>query len=302
VARGDPTYLRLDIDKVLNGERINTLSGDRFKVYIILRALCLKYRSDVLPVQMSIPKSVEGKANLGQRRGKESIERILKALAEEPYNLIAICPHNGRIKVFELIEVNKALHWDRANGNCPHLGPCLGNHSFPKWGCVKGGESERLKDRDLSTDPDTEIVTQSEFSPGAPPADPRSRSKIEFTPENGIEPRLNIKQLLEQQDRIREAERAADPEDLEPWNQVDQESELEREVYRWFLELWPHNEYDWEAEKDSLLSQVRQSGLGRFNEAIMALRDKRRRFERIENELAFVCGTAKGIKNQPHKR
>ena len=122
---------------------------------------------------------------------------------------------------------------------------------------------------------------------------------MSLNPEPGADPgpgplgRIDVGKLLEEQDRKRAAKTTQLPDDIEPWNQSTAESELEREVHLWFLELWPHGEYDWDTEQASLLSQVRIYGLGAYNIARVALLEKRKRGERIGNELAWLNSTAK---------
>lgn len=134
------------------------------------------------------------------------------------------------------------------------------------------------------TDPDSENVTQKEQP--SPPGPAGS---------------VDVKKLLEEADKEsdqKRADRAGGNGDgdvgKELWNLVTKESEFELEVHRWFLELWPEGEYDWEVESPSLLSQVRKYGRGAFNVTRVALIESRKRGEFIRNELAWMCRVARG--------
>jgi hypothetical protein len=116
VAHGDPTYMRVDIDKLLNGDKISTLDEREFKVYMTLWALAVKHRSEVLSDKVSVPEYVKNAAKLGSRRGKVSVSKVLEAL--HSYGLIELLP-SGRINVIGVKEVHAKLQWDKSPKNGP---------------------------------------------------------------------------------------------------------------------------------------------------------------------------------------
>lgn len=111
MAHGDPTYMRVDIDKLLNGDKISTLDEYQFKVYMTLWALAVKHRTEVLPVKVSVPEYVKNAAKVRARKGKRSVDKVLGELQEE--GLIEILP-SGRINVIGVKEVHAKLQWDKS--------------------------------------------------------------------------------------------------------------------------------------------------------------------------------------------
>jgi hypothetical protein len=127
--------MRVDIDKILNGEKISTLPPDHFKVYMVLWALAVKHQTYVLSVEVSRPEYVGGRSNLGQRRGRRSVKGIVDDLAE--IGLIEILP-SGRINVIGVKEVHGRLGWHK----CPENLPLMGNVGVMP-NITKEGESQR---------------------------------------------------------------------------------------------------------------------------------------------------------------
>lgn len=120
MARGDPVFMRVDIDKILMGEKISLLPGDHFKVYMVLWALAVKSRSYVLSRLISHPRNVQETAKIGQRKGRKSIQSILQDLSK--LGLIELLP-SGRINVIGVKEVHPKLHWDKCPENVPITDP-----------------------------------------------------------------------------------------------------------------------------------------------------------------------------------
>jgi hypothetical protein len=120
VARGDPVFMRVDIDKILTGEKISPLPGDDFKVYMVLWGLAVKCHTYVLSRAMSDPRYVEGTAKIGPRKGRRSMRTILQGLSE--IGLIEILP-SGRIRVIGVKEVHPKLLWDKCPENVPISDP-----------------------------------------------------------------------------------------------------------------------------------------------------------------------------------
>jgi hypothetical protein len=171
-----------------------------------------------------------------------------------------------------------------------------GNNTHPRNVPETGGELERLENRDISTDPDTEIVTQ---RPDRPESEPNpgavDRNSIKSESDQTGGGPISVGELLEEQSR-RWRERKAtapDPRGELPWKRQE-ESEIERDVHDWFLHLWPHGEYDWEAEKASLMSQVRKHGPGCYAYARAQLIERRNEnFNFRFGELAYLNGIAR---------
>jgi hypothetical protein len=120
MAHGDPVFCRLDIDKILTGEKISTLDERQFKVYVTLWALAVKHRTYVLSRATSTPEYIQGSAKLRARKGMRSTKVILQELAE--IGLIEIMP-SGRINVIGVKEVHPKLLWDRCPENVPITDP-----------------------------------------------------------------------------------------------------------------------------------------------------------------------------------
>lgn len=123
MARGDPVFCRLDIDKILNGEKISPLPGNHFKVYIVLWALAVKCHSYVLELAISQPQYILDSAHLGanseqsrRKLGAKSATRILRDLHN--LGLIEILP-SSRIRVIGVKEVHSRLLWDKCPENIP---------------------------------------------------------------------------------------------------------------------------------------------------------------------------------------
>jgi len=265
VARGDPTFAKIDVDIFPNGDRFSSLPANVAFLYLSLWCLAVKMRTDVLSPFISRSVWIANWTH----KDRVSVSRWLAILEEKK---LIIRNTDGSLTIDKVRACHKKLKWDKrpqekADGYV---------HSEQNLNTHRGGESERLRVRetDLSTDPDTELVTQRRDELATPGA-------------------VDVKKLLEDQDRKRSGEKSTEPQDNEPWNQVEQESELEREVHLWFLELWPHGEYEWEGEKDSVLSQVRTHGRGPYNVARGMLKEDRRTGKRIDNELAYLNGIAR---------
>ena len=259
MARGDPTYFQVDIDIFPNGERFSALSASEAFMYIAVWGLAVKCRSDTIPKDISTDKWMAEWAH----KCPKSVHRWMDKLSQ-----VCLVTRNsdGTLTVHNVKSRHKKLRWDK----CPQMIKTGTSRTPSQGGRVRDLESMR----DIKTDPDTELVTQRRDELATPGA-------------------VDVKKLLEDQDRKRSGEKSTEPKDNEPWNQVEQESELEREVHLWFLDLWPHGQYDWEAEKDSLLSQVRKNGQGAYNVARGMLKEDRRSGKRIHNELAFLNGIAR---------
>ena len=277
MARGDPTFIRLDIDKLFHGEKVSSIDDHSFRAYILLMGLSVKYRTDVLPP--TARRRLEGLlASSSPTSGvrPSAASRCTKLAAS---GLIEILP-DGSIRLIHVKEMHKKLLWDKCPQNFPisapygesdltHMGPI----SAPK----KGGESERLRDRDLSTDPDTEIVTPSRTSP---PAGPSTLGAVLGTVPGAVD-KYSYSGISTGTGS------ATKPDDLE-------RSDLERWTEAWFRALWPHGEYDWNAEKDSILSLVRKYGRGPYAYAQAILLEHRREHKRFDNgELAYLNGIAR---------
>ena len=129
MARGDPVFMRVDIDKVLNGEKVSTLPPVHFKVYMVLWALAVKGSSYVLTQAISRPQYILDCAHLGgvsvssrRRFGCKSVLKVLNELHE--LALIELLP-SGRINVIGVKDVHKRLKWEKAPENLPV--------SIPTW-------------------------------------------------------------------------------------------------------------------------------------------------------------------------
>ena len=274
MARGDPVYAKIDV-AIWTSAKFTALSNDDRLLYLGLWMLAVEFRSDVLPAQLMSCAYAAHRLRMSSRYVKSGLARVQRI------GLIDI-DDKKNITIYRVKECHKALSWDR----CPKRGP-NGEYVFPYLGDIRESESPRDPESGMSsynsTDPDSENVTQKEQP--APP---------------GPAGAVDVKKLLEEAEKESDRKRAAAPggpgdvEEIdEPWNQVKPEAELDREVHLWFLELWPHGEYDWDAEQASLLSQVRKYGRGAYNVARVALLEARKRGEWIENELAWMNKVAR---------
>jgi len=77
-------------------------------------------------------------------------------------------------------------------------------------------------------------------------------------------------------------------------NQSHNGNGVERYAQTMFYALFPSGPYVWEDEKNSLIASVKKYGRGPFNVAAIQLEERRRERKRIENELGYLIGTARG--------
>lgn len=272
---GDPTFAKIDVDIFPNGDRFSTLPANAAFLYLALWCMAVKFRSDVIPCSLSTCKWIANWTH----KDRVSVSRWLAIL--EGKNLI-IRNADGSLIIDKVRACHKKLKWDKR----PQIETGVYVHSEQNLNTHRGGESEtpRVRETDLSTDPDSDLVSH-QHRPAA-------------TPEPGA---VDVKKLLEEADQESDRKRAeeksnpsAKAENPQPWNQVDPETELEREVQLWFLQLWPHGEYDWETEKTSLMSQVRKHGRGPYGYARAILLEHRREGKLFRfGELAYLNGIAR---------
>lgn len=264
MARGDPVFTKFD-NAVRHSRKIHKLRPDERWPYAVLNMLCTEQRQDVLLGGSYGPSYVAREADVDRRVA-------LRSLLHMAHVQLIELTDKWSVYVYDVRERHSKLMWKKRP-----IWPPNGETLIPHMGFENAPlQRSEIRDQSISTDPDTEIVTQ-------------RRSQ----PEPGPAGAVDVKKLLEDQDRKRSGEKSTEPQDNEPWNQVEQESELEREVHLWFLELWPHGEYEWEGEKDSVLSQVRTHGRGPYNVARGMLKEDRRTGKRIDNELAYLNGIAR---------
>jgi hypothetical protein len=270
VARGKDGVFAQVSCRILHGQRFNRLSEADQGFYLKLWILAVRERTTCFPVTNYPTIYLSRELHVEHRRGK----RALANLASQRLIHIAI---DGTITIEGIKECHKRFGLEKVHETDDS--------------CTKPGTSNRTDHRDQSidpesgmssciyTDPDSENVTQKEQP--SPPG-----------PAGAVDVKNLLRKAEEESDRRHGGNGDGDVTD-EPWNQVSQETELELEVHRWFLELWPDGDYDWETEKDSLLSQVRIYKRGAYNVARIALLEKRKRGEWIENELAWMNDRAK---------
>ena len=265
MARGDPVFTKFD-NAIRHSRKIHQLLPDERWVYTALNTICTEERQDALLSPSYGLSYVVAETDVDIRIARRSLLHMAQIRLIELTDKWSILVYDVRNRHRKLVWKTRPIWPPNGETLIPHTGNMISPN----------GAISEIRDQSITTDPDTEIVTQ-------------RRSQ----PEPGPAGAVDVKKLLEDQDRKRSGEKSTEPQDNEPWNQVEEESELEREVHLWFLELWPHGEYEWEGEKDSVLSQVRTNGRGPYDVARGMLKEDRRAGKRINNELAYLNGIAR---------
>jgi hypothetical protein len=282
VARGDPVFTKFD-NAVRHSKKLHKLKPDERHVYWMLNIICTEERRDVLLGGSYGPSYVAREADVDRRIALRALRHMAQVRLIELTDKWSIFVYDVRDRHRKLPFHERPI-W-------PPNGETLLPYSIPRSAPYPVDIRDQRSEEDISTDPDTEIVTQRHDQ--APPPDGAREDGQTARPGESVD----VKKLLEEQEKKREAERSR----MEPITQIihaagnpDREMELEREVHLWFLELWPHGEYDWDAEKDSLLSQVRKYGRGAYNVARGILLEQRRANRQFTyGELAYLNGTAR---------
>lgn len=268
MARGAPIFAKLDVANFDSPDIMSLSREDRWTYEAGLWKLAVRERSSVLP------KWKYGVMILGStfNSSPRYLRLALKRIADK--DLIGLIDDETVI-VYGVKERHPKLLWRDFPIHAPN-----GENRNPRT--VQDGSQLRsgiLRVRDISTNPDTEIVTQRRDPP-----EPGAVDVKKLLAEAGE--KLREKRRLES-----EAPRTGQP---LPWKDPEPETELEREVHAWFLELWPHGLYDWGTEKNSLISQVREYRRGSYAYARAILLEHRREGKHFEHgELAYLNGIAR---------
>lgn len=133
MARGDPTYFRVDID-ILNGERFGQLTANERDTFLFgFWGMAVKVRSDHLPASIYLQDS--GKVTVKQRESNGKLPgKMLAHYLRKDWR--TVMQHVGVLHELGLIEIQadgsvyvphvKELHpklnWDRDGRDCPIRG------------------------------------------------------------------------------------------------------------------------------------------------------------------------------------
>jgi hypothetical protein len=271
VARGDPVFTKFD-NASRHSHKLQALQPEERWVYAALNMVCTEELQDVLLSTKYGLKYVAREANVNVRIAK-------RALLHMAHVRLIELTDKWSVFVYDVRERHRRLRF-KERPIWPPNGETLVTH-MGKDPDPYGAISEfRDQKKIISTDPDTEIVTQR-----TDPAQPIRPGAVD------------IKSLLQEAEQESDLKRAAeqeDPVDTEPWNEVKSESEDERDIHLWFMQLWPAGEYEWEAEKDSVLSQYRKYGRNAYAYARAILIEHRKEGKLFRmGELAYLNGIAR---------
>ena len=114
MARGDPTYARIDVD-IWYGEKISQLTGNERDTYIYLWTLAVKCRSETIPASMARTKSVTKVLT----KVEKTVHRHYDILSD--LELIKINA-DGSITVYKVKELHPRLKWDKDGKSVPIRG------------------------------------------------------------------------------------------------------------------------------------------------------------------------------------
>lgn len=224
MARGDPTYCKIDVDVILKGERFNALSEINQGVYLKLWALAVALRTDTFMVESSPPSFLASCVH-------STRQRVFSCLNEMCEHGLAERNTRGDVRIRGVKDCHPKLQWDK----CPKASP-YGEDKLPQnvpiGSTFRDSETPRVpeeiyrnvvRSRDSVARPghapDTTTVagaTSDPPGPGVGPAsparlDPRrefvKRLEIEFGGNNGDE---LADELLSRNVSLEQIERAAE--------------------------------------------------------------------------------------------
>ena len=132
MARGDPTYCKIDVEIFSNGERFSRLSASEAYLYLALWALAVMVRSEDIPVDISTDKWVAEWTH----KCRKSVHRWMDNLSR--VGLITRNA-NGTLTIHKVMICHKKLRWDKLPQST-----LSGNKNFPN----RGGESESTRERE----------------------------------------------------------------------------------------------------------------------------------------------------------
>lgn len=179
MARGDPTYFRVDID-IIDGERFSQLTDRERDTFIFGPwALAVKVRSACVPGAIGNPQSLAHRL----RKQVRTVKRHLAVLHK--LGLIELQP-DGSIYVPHVKELHPKLKWDRDGRVCPIRGKPTspyGENDLTHMGGHREGRGER-------GDPEGSFISSGSYinkgtpreNPAVPGSDDRESDPEIWTP------------------------------------------------------------------------------------------------------------------------
>jgi len=257
MARGDPTFAKIDVD-VFHDEKVGSLTAAEAFCYIGLWCMAVKYRTDVLERDKFPMKKLAAYLEKDPKTVRRWVEKLQRV------SLIEV-NERGDITVSGVKQLHGKLHWDK----CPRTGPMRA----PYGSQLREIESRRDREAPpIPSPPNPEgafkrrIPGTSDSSVGTGPRPGSSPFKKESSPES---PRRA---------EVAKSDQADTPAFMEAvWN-------LERE-----LDVDDHNERDHYAVVDNLRRygpKIANQAMTRVKETMQAYNEGQRQ-EPVANKLAY---------------